>query len=113
MGDSMIIIYSIITAFSVIGVFYIIQSFFKVLYRQKNTCCKPILMWQVCNNNTSDLETDVRFALSSLKWFNLRDYHKVCFIKCGLNDCDEDICNSLISDFDFELVDKSNLHNIF
>lgn len=113
MGDGMIIIYSIITIFTVIGVYYIIQSFFKILYRQKNTCCKPILMWQICNNNSSDLETDLRFALSSLRWFNLRDFHKVCFIKCGLDDNNENICKTLISASDFELVDENNLNNIF
>lgn len=113
MGDNMIVIYSLLGIFAIIGIFYIIQSFFKILYRQKNSCCKPILLWQICNDSIGDLETDVRFALSSLGWFNLRDFHKVCFIKCGLNDCDEHICNTLIKTYDFELVDKNNLSNMF
>ena len=112
MGDNMILMYILITIFSVIGVFYIIQSFFKLLYRQKNTCCKPILMWQICKNSTSDLETDIKFALSSLKWFNLRDFHKVCFVKCDLEDCEEDLCEAIISTYNFEVIDRGNLNNI-
>ncbi len=113
MGDSMIMIYCIILVFAVTGAFYIIQSFFKILYRQKKTCCKPVLLWQIRSDTASDLETDVRFALSSLKWLNLRDYHKVCFVKSELNDGDESICKSLICVDDFELIDKSELNNIF
>lgn len=113
MGDSMIMIYCIISVFAVTGAFYIIQSFFKILYRQKKTCCKPVLLWKISSDTTSDLETDVCFALSSLKWLNLRDYHKVCFVKSDLNEDDESVCKSLISVGDFELIDKSELNKIF
>ena len=113
MGDSMIVIYCIISVFTVTGAFYIIQSFFKKLYRQKYTCCKPVLLWQISSDKSSDLETDVRLALSGLKWLNLRDYLKVCFVKHRLNDDDERICELLISANNFELVDESELNNIF
>ncbi len=69
-------------------------------------------MWQISSNKSSDLETDVKFALSSLKWFNLNDFHKVYFVKCDLEDCDDNVCENLISTYDFELVDRRNINEI-
>lgn len=108
MGDFMVITLIILSVFSIIGLFYIIQCFNKLLYRQKHTCCKPILLWQISNNNESDLEMDLICALSSLKWYNMRDYHKMYFVNCGLSENDLKLCKNVFSNYDYEIVDKLN-----
>ncbi len=112
MGDFMIIALIILSIFSLFGVFYIIQCINKVMYRQKQTCCKPILLWQISNNNQCDLEMDLLCALSSLRWYNMQDYHKIFFINCGLNENDLKLCRNIFSQYDYDIIDNLKIDSL-
>lgn len=109
----MIFAHIILTILSSIGVFYIIQLFFERLYRQKETCCKPMLVWKVSSNSRSDLEMDIKLAVSGMKWINIKNIDNICFVNCNLNESDTALCERVFNNLDYNFLNKSNINEIF
>lgn len=111
-GDNMVFLYITVIFFSLLGVITFIGQLYLAFYRVKNPSVKQSIVLTVKQSGESDVETEVKMALSRLGWLNRDDFDVITAVDCGLQPPSSEVCRELFSQHDIKMIKKEELLSI-
>lgn len=111
-GDNMVFLYITVIFFSLLGVITFIGQMYLAFYRVKNPSVKQSMVLTVKQSEESDVETEVKMALSRLGWLNRDDFDVITAVDCGLQPPSSEVCRELFSQHDIKMIKKEELLSI-